>query len=304
MPESNPVTSSVRSRYLTAIAILVIFIIALFSVDAFVSNIITSFFPNLDPYIIYGWEASNALMGIVGSYIIYRILVSVVKIRAAKKKDPASAEVQKLILRVLFSFIAIVITLTSFGVSLSGALAGGAIGGVIIGLAVQTVTTSILSGFLVSTSRTLLPGDTALMKSSYWGGVDLMIKITRVSTLYTEGITQNGNIMKFPNPLLLNYTILTHLREKEGLHLYPLQILLNPDVPAKKLEEKARANMAGEFKKMRLPIPEIVFASKGTQGSQLNSFNVLIRFNDISEINKLAGIVNHAFDDAYWSVKK
>jgi small-conductance mechanosensitive channel len=67
---------------------------------------------------------------------------------------------------VLFYFIVISILLESFGISLSTALAGGAVGGIIIGLAVQTIVTSVLSWFLVSSSRTILPGEVLLIQSS------------------------------------------------------------------------------------------------------------------------------------------
>ena len=76
--------------------------------------------------------------------------------------------------------------------------AGGAIGGVVIGLAAQTIVTSILSGFLLSSSKTILPGYIAILRSSYWGSVDMLVKVIKVNTLYTEARTPNGNKIKVP----------------------------------------------------------------------------------------------------------
>lgn len=300
---NKDVKANPNPKYLMALLTLIVFVIALFSVDAIVSYVINHFFPSLAHYIVYAWETSNALIGVLFSYVLYRILLSLVE-NHSNRRDVAAVELQKLIVRVIFSFIAVSIILTSFGVSLSGALAGGAIGGVIIGLAVQTITTSILSGFLVSTSRTLLPGDMVLLKSSSWGSIDLLVKITKVSTLYTEAITQNGNTMRFPNPPLLSSTVLTHLNKVDGSHLYPFQVIVNIDVPVAKFESKAKSKIGIEFKKRGFAAPEIVLNSKGTVGVPSNVYSVLVLFNDISEINELANIINHAFDEAYWSAKK
>lgn len=293
-------TLKIRQRYIIAILVVIALAILLFSADAVVSFIIRYYLPSLDQYISYAWQGSNALIGIVGAYVIYRILASIITIQASKIHARGGGEIQKVVLRVIFIFVAIFVALTAFGISPSGALAGGAVGGVVIGLAAQTTLTSILSGFLLSSSKTLFPGDIVLFKSSYWGSVDIPVKVIRVSTLYTEARTPNGNLVRFPNPLLLNYTILAHL-DYGGEFVFPMQVAFNSDVNAAKVGDLASVPIKREFAKMHTKNPEILFSSKA---SMTNTFTVLITASEFSELNKLMEIVNREFERAYWQLKK
>ena len=295
----QPDTGKIRQRYLTALAVIVGFAILLFFSDWIISFVITNYLPGLRGYIEYLWKGTNAAIGILGAYIIYRILVSVINLQARRRPAKGAGELQKLLLRIIFYFLAIFIILTAFGVSTSGALAGGAVGGVVIGLAAQTIVTSILSGLLLSTSRTLFPGDVVMLKSSYWGSTDMLVRIIRVNTMYTEALTQNNNKIRFPNPLLLNYTILTHL-SSDSTFDYPLQVSINADTSASAVEAIAENAIAKEFAKLKIPKPEIILLSKG---SFVSTFTVILKISDFLEVNRATDLVNRAFDDAYWKAK-
>lgn len=305
MQDSKTASSKVKSmkiqhRYIIAIAVLIVFAFILFSVDAAISFIIRNYFSGLDQYLPYAWDASNALVGILGSYVIYRLFLSIININAAKAHEKGAGEIQKIILRVIFYAVVIFVILTAFGVNPSGALAGGAVGGVIIGLAAQTTLTSILSGFLLSSSKTIIPGDIVILRSSYWGSVDMLVKIIKVNTLYTEALTANGNKMRFPNPLLLNYVVLTHLDNNDQF-VYPMQVQLNWDVNASTLVDDAKPRINKAFSKLHVPKPEIIFSSKG---NFVTVFTVLIKMTEFSDVNKLMEIVNREFERAYWELKK
>ena len=275
------------------------FAILLFFSDWIISFVIVNYLPGLRGYIEYLWKGTNALIGILGAYIIYRILISVINLQVRRRPSKGAGEIQKLLLRVVFYFIAIFIILTTFGVSTSGALAGGAVGGVVIGLAAQTIVTSILSGLLLSTSKTLFPGDIVLLKSSYWGSTDTLVRIVRVSTLYTEALTQNNNKMRFPNPLLLNYAVLTHLNSDSTFD-YPLQVSINADVSASAVKANAEKAISKELAKLQIPRPEIILLSKS---SFISTFTVMLKISDFLAVNKATDVVNMAFDDAYWMAK-
>lgn len=289
----------IRQRYVTALAVLLGFAILLFFSDWIISFVITNYLPGLRGYIEYLWKGMNALIGIFGAYIIYRILVSVIDLQVRKRPSKGAGELQKLLLRIIFYFIAIFVILTAFGISTSGALAGGAIGGVVIGLAAQTIVTSILSGLLISTSRTLFPGDIVLLKSSYWGGTDMLVKVVRVNTMYTEALTQNNNKIRFPNPLLLNYTLLTHL-SSDSTFDYPLQVSINADAPASTVKSNAERIITKELARLKIPKPEIVLLSKG---SFVSTFTIMLKMSNFFDVNKATDAVNRAFDDAYWKAK-
>jgi len=124
-------------------------------------------------------------------------------------------------------------------------------------------------------------------------------------------VTQNGNMIKFPNPLLLNYTVLTHLRKLNGQYAYPLQVTLNYDIPMAKVLSKAKEKIGKAFRKRKFEVPEIVFFAKGmpvntyaSLNSALNTINVIVHFKDITEVNEMVDTINSAFDEAYWEVKK
>ena len=75
-------------------------------------------------------------------------------------------------------------------------------------------------------------------------------------------------------------------------------------MPAGKLEEKARAKLEVEFKKRRMPTPNVIFSAKGTAGMPSTIFTVLIRFDGVSQMNGLIAMVNRVFDEAYWSIEE
>ncbi|MGD0728578.1 MAG: mechanosensitive ion channel family protein [Candidatus Micrarchaeaceae archaeon] len=288
----------IRGRYLLALVLIILFTIALFVADTVAYILIKRFAPSYVSYIPYIVEATRILLGILGAYIVYKILLSVVELRGKQKHDFANTEVIKLFLRVLFWFAVIAIVLTGFGISLSEALAGGAIGGIIIGLAVQTVFTSIISGFLISSGKTLLPGDIVILHSLSWG--DLLCKVVKVNILLTEVITHDNNRVKVPNTLLATSTVFTHLKNSMD-YSYPFQVIVNADVSATILEKKANEILKSKFYKLKLKIPRIYLYQKtGTT----NVFNAVLSFNSFDDLNGLINLVNTAFDDAYWSIKK
>jgi small-conductance mechanosensitive channel len=288
-----------KHRYAAAIFIVIVFSIAVFVVDMAITFLIEVYFPGLASYTLYIHEISHALVGVFGLYILYRLIASIINLQAARQHEEGEAEAKKLILRVLFFFAAIFIALLSLGISLSGALAGGAIGGVVLGLAAQTVVTGILSGVLVSSSKTLLPGDIVLLKASYWGSVDILIRIVRVNTLYTEAMTQYGNLVRFPNPLVLNYAVITYLKKGDKIS-FPLQVVINADVSMEQLQKAVERDLNGEFEKRKLQHPEIIFLSRA---GATNTFTVSMTLDTFSEINTVMGIVNNAFDRHYWKLK-
>ena len=296
----QPPVGKIRQRYLTALVALLGFAILLFFSDWVISFVIIHYLPGLGGYIGYLWKGTNALIGILGAYVIYRILISVIDLQVKRRSSKGAGEIQKLLLRVAFYFLAIFIILTAFGVSTSSALAGGAVGGIVIGLAAQTVVTSILSGLLLSTSKTLFPGDIVLLKSSYWGSTDTLVRVIRVNTLYTEALTQNNSKMRFPNPLILNYVVLTHLNSDSTFD-YPLQVSINADVSASAVKASAQKAIAKELARLKIPNPEIILLSKSGGTS---TFTVMLKISDFLDVNKATDVVNMAFDDAYWEAKR
>ena len=291
--------AKIRRRYLLAVVFIAVLIFALFVVNVAVYFVITTYFPQFSQYIGYAIEISRIILGIIGSYIVYRILVSIATIYAVRKHDSGTGEIAKILLRVLFYAIVISIVLSAAGISLTTALAGGAIGGIILGLAVQTVATNILSGILVSSSRMMLPGDVLLIHNSIGG--DMVCCVRKVSTIITEVETRDGNKVKIPNTVLLSSTIFTQLRLSDGSYSYSFPVAMNADVPLKDFEKRVFASLKTKFAKFKEPVPQVFLIQK-TAG--VNSFNVLLKFDDFKQLNRLMNAVNTSFDEVYWSLKK
>ena len=249
-------------------------------------------------YRMYLIDSVNAMFVLIGAYVIYRIVYYLLIRSFGSRIDPGSADTIRTVLRVLLYMAAIAIILTTFGIGLSGALAGGAVGGVVIGLAAQTIVTNILSGFFVSSSQVIKPGDVVSMKSSAWG--EITCSIVKVNMLWTYAVNQYGNAMHFPNSALLGNMVFTKLKYPDELR-YLLKVVINSDVSATKIKDYAMDEISTEFIRRKLPVPSVhIFSADGFT----NTFAVALRFNKFAELNELIDISNGAFIDAYWKAKE
>lgn len=298
--ESKPVPKN--RRHITAMFFIVVFIILVLSLDKGINFLITRYLPNYAGYTTYVSEGANVILAIFGSYLIYRLIISLIEMHIRQERDVATAEIAKLIIRISFYVIAITLVLVAFGpslgISLSQSLAGGAIGGIVLGLAVQTIASSILSGVLVSSSKTVTPGDVLIMHAAMWG--DLICRVINVNILFTEVITQNGNRVKVPNVVLSNSTTFTKLKVG-NLYLYPLQVTINADIPLREFDKRARTLLEEEFSHLNQKPPQFYLSSKI---SGANVFTVLLVFNSFNEVTNLIDIANKTFDDVYWGIKQ
>lgn len=303
MPDTQQkVDSSKRHKYLTAILFIIIFIIAVPLIDKVINYIINTYLPQYTSYIAYIAEGLNALLALIVTYIIYKILLSILNAREPGQSASNRSETGKTVLRVLFYIAVLSILLVSFGpslgITLSQSLAGGAIGGIILGLAVQTIVTSLLAGFLVSSSKTLVPGEIVVLHSSIWGG-DMICKVVKVNMMFTEVITQTANHVKVPNAPFVNNVTFTKLKSA-NCYIYTTQISVATDVSATELDKKVRIELKENLSKIKKTMPQIfLFARTSSQ----NTFNVTISFSDFSEINQILHVTNLTFDKVYWDLK-
>lgn len=248
-------------------------------------------------YRTYAIDSVNAVFVLIGAYAIYRVVYYLIIRSFGRRIDAGSADTIKTVLRVLLYMAAIAVILTTFGVSLSGALAGGAVGGVVIGLAAQTIVTNILSGFFVSSSQVIKPGDVVSMRSSAWG--EITCSIVKVNMLWTYAVNQYGNAMHFPNSALLGNMVFTRLKYPDELR-YLLKVVLSSDVATSKIKEHAIHDISVEFGKRKLPVPAVYIASSD---GFTNTFAIALRFSKFAELNELIDVVNNSFNEAYWKAK-
>ncbi len=280
------------------IVVVVIIAAALFALHFVFYSMVLAHLQGASQYWPYAVDLVNALIAVIGAYVIYRVLVAAATSRAAEKREDAGMRNAALIiLRIIFYIIAIAIVLDAFGVSLTGVLAGSAIGGIILGLAVQTVVTNILSGFLISSSKTLRVGDPVIVKTFFGEYVG---EVSKVSTIWTEITNQNGSAIRIANSILMGNAVFTKMHADQDI-IYPVKVTISSDVPAKRLMDLSKPKIAVAFEKKKMPAPRVYLISK--DGST-NSFQVNARLNRFADLNDVVSAVNSAFDSSYWELKK
>ncbi|MDE1768216.1 MAG: mechanosensitive ion channel family protein [Candidatus Micrarchaeota archaeon] len=252
-------------------------------------------------------ESIDSILLAMGAYVAYRMVAYFILRSFGPRIDTGGAYAVIVALRVLFYIFTIVLVLTTFGVNLSTALAGGAIGGVVIGLAVQTVATNILSGFFVSSSRVLRPGDLIKINTGQWGQLnpavwgEITCSVVKVGMLWTTVQNRYGQTMLIPNSILFStYVAFTKLREQDNLE-YVQNVTITADVPISKVLSMAKTAIDREFSIRKQQKPQFHIYSRN---GSTNTVSVALNFSKFSDLNGLVDIVNLSFDNAYWQVKK
>jgi len=258
-------------------------------------KLLTDIIPQIAVYEEWINTGVHAIIIIVGGYFIIRFLQHILSFSLYNKLEKGVAGTIKFILDVIFYTILILAILAVLHVNLTGVLVGGAVGGIVIGLAVQTVTQNLLSGVLVTSSRTVKLGDSVSLISWIWGN-PIIGEVTKVSVLFTEVKSINGNVIKIPNSAFLGNTVFQKL-DSESSVIYPLQIAVNADVPAEKLLGRVNELLKDKINDKKV---EIFFTSKN---GGTNVFAAIIHVEKIDELRGLIDLINSTFDKAFWSVK-
>jgi small-conductance mechanosensitive channel len=197
-----------------------------------------------------------------------------------------------LIVRIVFYVVILALVMSTFHVSVTGILAGSAIGGIILGLAVQTVASNVLSSIFATSSNTIKYGEVISVNSWVWS-VGTTGKIVDVKTLFSRMLTKDNNFIYLPNSELLGNSVITEYRDNRGSYTYPLNITAQADVPADKILQEVKNN--NDFS-------DIKFFLSSKNGLS-NTFEALITFNEVTELNEKMARANMAIDSAYWNIK-
>lgn len=264
-----------------------------------VLKILAHYYPSITEYSQDITTGFSVVIIAIGGFYIIRVLQRLIFNSFLVKLERSTASTIKIILDILFYTILVMVILAALKVNLTGVLVGGAVGGVIIGLAVQTIAQNLLSGLLVTTTKTVKPNDAVSLVSWIWG-FPVVGEITKVSILFTEIKTTNGIIVRIPNSAFLGNTIFQKLESENSL-IYPYQLLVNADVSANELLNLAKSYIQDSFSKNKLSNPEIYFTGKN---GTTNAFTVILHFEKIEQLNTLLNLVNEAFEKAYWELKK
>ncbi|BFH72779.1 mechanosensitive ion channel family protein [Sulfurisphaera javensis] len=293
-------SSSTTLLYKNQIIKLLVILAVLAAVDFVLKDIVdilTYDFPKLlSPYQSAIITGIDVIIIALGGIFIIRFIQNILSITVYGKLEKGMAGMLKFVLDVILYTLLVLAILAALHVNLTSVLVGGAVGGVIIGLAVQTVAQNLLSGVLVTSSRTIKPGDAVSLLSWIWG-TPIIGEVTKVSLLFTEIKSITGNIFKIPNTAFLGNTVFQKLEGEHSL-VYPLQVTVNADVAAEKVLLRVNEILKDKIKDEKKI--EIFFTAKN---GGTNVFTAIIHFDRMDDLRELIDLVNSAFDKAYWSAK-
>lgn len=283
------------NKQIFKILLVIAILAALQFIITHIVSLLIYFFPKIAPYAEGIDVAVRVIIIAIGGYYIIKFLQVILSISLYSKLEKGLAGTLKFAFDVALYTILILAILSVLHVNLTGVLVGGAVGGIVVGLAVQTVAQNLLSGVLVTSSKTVKPGDSISLISWIWGN-PIIGEVTKVSLLFTEIKSITGNIFKIPNSAFLGNTVFQKL-DTESSIVYPLQILLNADVSAERVLTNVREILRDKINDKKV---EIYFTSKN---GSTNVFTAILHMNKIEELRDLINVVNSAFDKAYWSAK-
>ncbi len=286
-----------RRSLVTTLIILLIFAAISFVVNVVIQDY-ASHLKVVQPYLKDLELGFNATIVGVGGYIVIRLIKLAVENYMATRTDNVAIRSVTLLLDLFLYTLLVIAVLSALGVNLTGAAIGGAVGGVAVGLAAQTVLSNVLSGLMVTSSRTLRPGDAVILQSWIWSP-PIVGETEKVSLLYTEVRTVSGNVVRVPNSAFLGNTVFTKLSAEDGFS-YPYELTINADVPADRLLEKARDYVRESLSKEKYPLPEITFYSKN---GSTNVFLVTIKIPELQKLRRVLDTINASFERAYWELK-
>lgn len=199
------------------------------------------------------------------------------------------------LLMALVYVMGILISFHFLGFQISNILVGSAVGGVILGLAIQSIAPVILSGIMVSSSKTLTIGGTYVIKSSLLGSASPMLcKVKRIGFLYTDLITTYETTERVPNTMLLSNATFSRIKVGD-IYKYHTDVIgpSNTKKDAQEIMENVKKYFKSKDNNKKYMAPEIYFSQKL---SGYNVFSCIIYFNDIKEFNDLISTINTLFD--------
>ncbi len=278
-----------RTNELVKIAIeIVIGVILSILIGIFLNAFITAFLPAYKAYKVYINEGVYAAVILIIGFMVTGSIIRYIEFKLSTTKKELYGV--SLIIRIVMYILILALVLSVFHVSVTGLLAGSAIGGVVLGLAVQTVASNLLSGIFVTSTGTLKYGDVITINSWVWS-VETTGKIIDIKTLFSKMLTKDNNIINIPNAALLGSGVIVEFKQKDSKYLYPVNITVSADVPVSKIIEYAK-NQNKDI--------DIYLSSKS---GVTNVLLIMVKFDDVLEINKKISEVNELVDRAYWDTR-
>lgn len=158
------------------------------------------------------WENFFKLLGslliILAMWIIYKVLLKLVKKIPAEKATPQRMMIIRRVLSYLFYVAVVMYVLGLFGIKFSAIWGAAGIAGVAIGFAAQTSVSNLISGLFVLTEGTLKIGDTIIVG-------DVTGIVDSISLLSVRVHTFDNQMVRIPNSTIINSNLTNNSYHKQ-----------------------------------------------------------------------------------------
>ncbi len=284
-------TPNRRRPFLFVAAVILLGVVLLLAVGHLIDALLRHDFPQ------YLHEAPlvrrivRALIVLVVGFWVSGLLVHAVEERFARTRRDLYG--LTLLVRIGVYIVLVAVILSIFHVSLAGILAGSAVGGVVLGFAIHTFASNLLTGVFATANGVLNFGDVVGINSWIWS-LNTVGRIVEIKMLFSKMLTQDGAVVSIPNSVLLGNSVLVQYDRDGGDYLYPVDTMINADVPAGLVLEEARRSPSLQG--------QDIFFLRSRDGLN-HTLRVMLRFREIGELNRRISEANTAIDAAYWAVK-
>ncbi len=197
-----------------------------------------------------------------------------------------------LLIRIAVYIVLLAVILSIFHISIAGILAGSAVGGVVLGFAIHTFASNLLTGIFATASGALNYGDVVYVNSWVWN-VNTVGQIVEIKALFSKMLTQDGALISIPNSVLLGSSALVEYAHEDNSYIYPVETMVNADVPMELVITEAKK--ASLFQHCDIFIQ--------SRNGFNNTLHLMLRFQNVTELNGRIDEANRIIDAAYWKAK-
>lgn len=152
----------------------------------------------LTPAFLY--KTLSTLIALIFIYIIYRVVIKLVRQISAKKFKPQTGLVADKIIKYTFRVFMVLYILNLVGVNLNALLGAAGIVGVAIGLAAQTSFSNIICGFFVLSENTIKIGDFITIQ-------EVTGTVHSIDLLSVKVLTLNNQLIRVPNETIIKQNL-------------------------------------------------------------------------------------------------
>jgi len=231
----------------------------------------------------------SLIVFIVGLWIAGHLVAYAERRFARTRKDLYGLT---LLIRIGVYIVLLAVILSIFHISIAGILAGSAVGGVVLGFAIHTFASNLLTGIFATASGALNYGDVVYVNSWVWN-INTVGQIVEIKALFSKMLTQDGALISIPNSVLLGSSALVEYAQEDGSYIYPVETMVNADVPMELVISEAR----------KAPLFERADIFIQSRNGFNNTLHLMLRFRTVAELNAVIDEANRIIDAAYWKAK-